>query len=54
LLLPQAELTLNLLQQSALNPKISAWEYFHGPFDFNKTLLGLVVCRVLIHAKPAT
>ena len=54
LLLPQAELTLNLLRQSALNPRISAWEYFQGPFDFNKTPLGPVGCRVLIHAKPAT
>jgi hypothetical protein len=54
LLLPQAELTLNLLWKLALNPKISAWEYFHGLFDFNKTLLGPVGCRVLIHAKPAT
>ena len=54
LLLPQAELTLNLLRQSSLNPKISAWEYFNGPFDFNKTPLGPVGCRVLIHAKPAT
>ena len=54
LLLPQAELTLNLLRQSVLNPRISAWEYFQGPFDFNKTPLGPVGCRVLIHAKPAT
>ena len=54
LLLPQAELTLNLLRQSALNPRISAWEFFQGPFDFNKTPLGPVGCRVLIHAKPAT
>jgi hypothetical protein len=54
LLLPQAELTLNLLRQSSLNPKISAWEFFNGPFDFNKTPLGPVGCRVLIHAKPAT
>jgi hypothetical protein len=54
LLLPQAELTLNLLQQSALNPKISAWEYFHGPFDFDKTPLGPVGFRMLIHSKPAT
>ena len=28
LLLPQAELTLNLLRQSVLNRRISAWEYF--------------------------
>jgi hypothetical protein len=53
LLLPQAELTLNLLRQSTLNPRISAWEFFQGTFDFNKTPLG-PVCRVLIHAKPAT
>jgi hypothetical protein len=38
LLLPQAELTLNLLRQSTLNPRISAWEFFQGPFDFNKSL----------------
>jgi hypothetical protein len=54
LLLPQAELTLNLLRQSTLNPQILAWEFFHGPFDFNKTLLAPVGCRVLIHAKPVT
>jgi hypothetical protein len=32
LLLPQAELTLNLLRQGTLNPWISAWEFFQGPF----------------------
>ncbi len=35
LLLPQAKLTLNHLQQLALNPWMSAWEFFQGPFDFN-------------------
>jgi hypothetical protein len=30
LLLPQAELTLNLLHQSTLNPRISAWGSFRG------------------------
>jgi hypothetical protein len=54
LLLPQAELALNLLRQSTLNPWISAREFFHGPFDFNKTPLAPVGCRVLIHAKPVT
>jgi hypothetical protein len=54
LLLPQAELTLNLLRQFALNPRISVWEYFQGPFDFNKTALDPIGCHVLIHAKPAT
>jgi hypothetical protein len=54
LLLPQAELTLNLLCQSTINTKILAWEFFNGPFNFNKTPLGPVGCRVLIHAKPTT
>jgi hypothetical protein len=30
------------------------WEYFQGPFDFNKTPLGPVGCPVFIHAKPST
>ncbi len=30
LLLPQAELTLNLLRQLAINPWISAWEFFQA------------------------
>jgi hypothetical protein len=50
----QAELTLNLLCRATLNPRISAWEFFQGPFDFNKTPLGPVGCRVLIHTKPAS
>jgi hypothetical protein len=54
LLLPQAELNLNLLRQAMFNPWISVWEFFQGPFDFNKTPLGPVGCRILIHAKPAT
>ncbi len=54
LLLPQAELTLNLLRQSTLNPRISSWEYFQGPFDSNKMPLGPDGCWVLIHAKPIT
>ncbi len=43
LLLPQAELTLNLLHQVILNSRISAWEFFQRPFDFNKTPLGPLV-----------
>ncbi len=54
LLLLQAELTLNLLCQATLNPRISAWEFSQGSFDFNKMPLGLVGCHVLINAKPAT
>jgi hypothetical protein len=52
LLLPQAKLTVNLLRQNKINPKISTWEFVNGPFDLNKTPLAPVGCRVLIHAKP--
>ena len=38
-LLPQAELTLNLLQPSRLNPKLSAYAQLEGTFDFNCTPL---------------
>ena len=54
LLLPQAEVTLDLLWQSTINPQISTWEYFQGPFDFNKTPLRPVGRHVLIHTKPGT
>jgi hypothetical protein len=54
LLLPKAELTLNLLRQAMLNPRISAWEFSKGLFDFDMTPLGPVGCRILIYAKPAT
>jgi hypothetical protein len=54
LLIPQAEVTINLLCQATLNSRISAWEYFNGPFDFNKTNLAPVGCKVLIHAKATT
>ncbi len=37
-----------------LNPWISAWEFFHSLFDFNKTPLRPVGCHVLIHTKPVT
>ena len=50
-LLPQAEMTLNFLRQSRINPKISAWEFYNGPFDFDATPLGPLGCRVIIHKK---
>ena len=52
-LLPQAELTLNLLRQSAANPEISAWEAFNGPFNYNATPLGPLGINVIAHAKPS-
>ena len=36
-LLLQAKITLNLLCQANANPKLSAYAYLNGPFDYNKT-----------------
>ena len=51
LLLPQAELTLNLLWQYTLTPNISAWEYFQGPFNYNITPIVPLGCPVISHRK---
>ena len=51
-LLPQSELTLNLLRPSRDNPRLSAYAYLFGNFDFNKTPLAPAGTRVLVHEKP--
>jgi hypothetical protein len=51
-LIPQAEISLNLLRGSRINPKLSAWAQIHGNFDFNRTPLGPPGTRVLAHDKP--
>ena len=38
-LLPQAVMTLNMLRASRINPKLSAYSYLFGEFDFNATPL---------------
>ena len=50
-LLVQSELTLNLLHTSRVNPKLSAYAYLFGNFDFNKTPLAPPGTKVLIHKK---
>jgi hypothetical protein len=51
-LIPQAEISLNLLRGSRINPKLSAWAQIHGSFDYNRTPLGPPGTRVLAHEKP--
>ena len=36
-LLVQTEVTINLLRQATLNPRMSAWEYYNGAFDYTAT-----------------
>jgi hypothetical protein len=52
-LVPQAELMLNLLRGSRINPSLSAYAQVHGAYDFNATPLGPPSTRVLAHEKPS-
>jgi hypothetical protein len=51
-LLPQAEITLNLLRTSTLHPQFSAAAHFHGLVDYNKTAFALPGCKIIAHKKP--
>ena len=51
-LLPQAILTLNLLCNANVAPKISAYAYHHGPFDYDRMPLASIGCVVQFHVKP--
>ncbi len=50
-LLPQTEITLNLLCQSNALPNISAYAHLSGPFDYNKKPLDPMGCEVQVHEK---
>ena len=54
LLLPQAELTLNLIRQATLYPSQYAWSYFHGPFNYDSTPIGPLGCDIIAHRKTGT
>jgi hypothetical protein len=53
-LLPQAEITLNLLRTSWLHPQLSAAAHFHGLVDYNKTAFAPPGCEIIAHEKPGT
>ncbi len=48
-LLPQTILTLNLLRQSNVAPTVSAYQYVHGAFNYNRMPLGPMGCAVQVH-----
>lgn len=52
-LLPQAVTTLNLLRQSRINPKLSAYAQLNGEFNFNATPLAPPGTKVIVHTKPS-
>jgi hypothetical protein len=51
-LLPQAEITLNLLRTSRLHQQLSAAAHFHGLVDYNKTAFAPPGCKIIAHEKP--
>jgi hypothetical protein len=51
-LLPQAEITSNLLRTSLLHPKLSAAAHFHELVDYNKTVFAPPGCKIISHKKP--
>jgi hypothetical protein len=51
-LLPQAEITLNLLRTSRLHPQLSTAAHFHGLIDYNNTSFALPGCKIIAHDKP--
>jgi hypothetical protein len=52
ILLPQAEITLNLLGTSKLHPQLSAAAHFHGLVDYNKTYFAPPGFKIIAHKKP--
>ena len=50
-LLPQAEITINLLRQSNATPTVSAYAHMNGPFDHNCMPLAPMGCQVQVHEK---
>ena len=50
-LLPQDELTLNLLHKSNTTPTVSSYAEIFGPFYYNRMTLGLMGYAIIIHEK---
>ena len=51
-LLPQSELTLNLVRPCRYNPKLSAYEALEGNFSYNHTPLAPLGSKVIAHDTP--
>jgi hypothetical protein len=51
-LIDQAEITINLLRASPSQPRQSAWEAIHGPYDFDAHPMAPPGTAVTIHEKP--
>ena len=50
-LLPQADVTVDLLQQSNAAPNVSAYSHLSGTFDYNRMPLAPMGCEAQVHEK---
>ena len=50
-LLPQSQVTINLLRQSNATPNVSAYAHLCGPFEYNKMTLAPMGCEAQVHKK---
>jgi hypothetical protein len=50
-LLPQTEITINLIQQSNATPTVLAYAHLSRPFDYNKMPLAPMGCEARVHEK---
>ena len=51
-LLEQANITLNLLRSARVNPKLSAYSYIFGDFNFTSTPMAPPGTKIVAHIKP--
>ena len=51
-LVQQAEITLNLLRNTRINPKLSAYEYLNGSYNFPSTPMLPPGTKIVVHEKP--
>ena len=51
-IIPHASLTLNLLWQVRMNPKLSRCAQLHGEFNYNATPLDPPGTHIIVHEKP--
>jgi hypothetical protein len=51
-LLPQKVITLNMLQTSRINPKLSASTHIDGQYDYNRASMAPPGTRIIAHKTP--
>ena len=51
-LIPQSEMTLNLLRPARCNPHLSAYAYLNEEHNYNKVPLAPPGTKIIIHRKP--